>query len=383
MVVVVVTRIKALTSIILLTVSVSAHALILPEDRVDALYHSYDGGGITVNGPSILVRKSVADSVSISANHYVDSISSASIDVKTLGASKYAEERTQQSVGADYLNDKSIISYSYTTSVENDFEATTSNFNVSQEMFGGLTTVSLGFKLGNNTIMKTGDAAFRKESETRGYRVTASQVLTKNTLLGLAYEIITDEGFLNNPYRAVRYDDGSGVSQYEPEVYPNTHTSNAVGFSLRYFLPNRSAVYTSYRYFIDSWDIEADTLEIGYVFPLEDKWLLELSYRYYTQNNAEFYSDLFPYASSQTYMARDKELSSYNSHSIGIGATYKLGGVGPFDKGTINLNYNLFVFDYQDFRDIPEGLETGAVIGQEPLYELTANVIRFYLSFWF
>lgn len=378
-----VTRIKALSSLALLTVCMSAQALILPEDRVDAMYHSYDGGDITVNGPSILVRKSVGDSVSVSANHYVDSISSASIDVKTLGASRYSEERTQQSVGADYLHDKSIISYSFTSSVENDFEATTNNFNISQEMFGGLTTVALGFKLGSNIIMKTGDAAFREEAETRGYRVTASQVLTKNMLLGLAYEIITDEGFLNNPYRAVRYDDGTGVSQYQPEIYPNTRTSNALGFSLRYFLPQRAAIYTGYRYFIDSWDIEADTIEVGYVFPYDEKWLLELTYRYYSQTNAEFYSDLFPSVSYQTYMARDKELSSYNSHSIGFGASYKLGGMGPFEKGTVNFNYNLFMFNYQDFRDIPEGLDLGAVIGQEPLYELRANVIRFYLSFWF
>ncbi|HEY9052656.1 MAG TPA: DUF3570 domain-containing protein [Gammaproteobacteria bacterium] len=375
-----VTRVKSLLSIILLSMSFSTQALVLPEDRFDTLYHSYDGGGITVNGPSILVRKNLADSVSVSANYYVDSISSASIDVETR-ASKYSEERTQYSASADYLHDKSIISYSYTTSEENDYEATTSNFSISQEMFGGLTTVSLGFKLGNNIIRITDNDLFRKENESRGYRLTASQVLTKNMLLGLAYEITTDEGFLNNPYREIRYDDGSGVSQWDLEVYPNTRTSNALGFSLRYFLPHRAAVYGGYRYFIDSWDIEADTFDVGYVFPHEDKWLFELTYRYYSQNNAEFYSDLF--TTLYTYMARDKELSTYNSHSIGLGATYKLGSMGIFEKGSVNFIYNYFVFDYQDFRDIPEGLNTGAVIGQEPLYELKANVIRFYLSFWF
>ena len=30
-----------------------------PEDRADALYHSYDGGGVEISGPSILVPEVV------------------------------------------------------------------------------------------------------------------------------------------------------------------------------------------------------------------------------------------------------------------------------------------------------------------------------------
>ena len=53
----------------------------LPEDRADLLYHRYDGGGITIDGPSVLVRKKFGESFSATANYYVDVISSASIDV--------------------------------------------------------------------------------------------------------------------------------------------------------------------------------------------------------------------------------------------------------------------------------------------------------------
>lgn len=62
-------------------VSLSICAAVLPEDRVDAMYHSYDGGGMSIDGPSILIRKKVSKAVSVSANYYVDSVSSASIDV--------------------------------------------------------------------------------------------------------------------------------------------------------------------------------------------------------------------------------------------------------------------------------------------------------------
>src|SRR4030065_85508 len=58
-------------------------AAVLPDDRADALYHYNDGGGVTVRGPALLVRKSVADTVSLSGRYYVDTITSASIAVVT------------------------------------------------------------------------------------------------------------------------------------------------------------------------------------------------------------------------------------------------------------------------------------------------------------
>ena len=43
-------------------------------------------------------------------------------------------------------------------------------------------------------------------------------------------------------------------------------------------------------------------------------------YRFYKQNEADFYSDLFPSANYQNFMARDKEISAYTGNTVGIGA---------------------------------------------------------------
>src|SRR5690606_36021966 len=73
-----------------------ASAGVLADDRADVLYHRYDGGGITIHGPSVLVRKKFGERFGASANYYVDMVSSASVDVE-LTASPYEEERTQKS----------------------------------------------------------------------------------------------------------------------------------------------------------------------------------------------------------------------------------------------------------------------------------------------
>ena len=70
------------------------------------LYHRYDGGGVTIHGPSVLVRKKMAEKYAISANYYMDMVTSASIDVEVSGASEYKEERDQYSLGFEYLRGK-------------------------------------------------------------------------------------------------------------------------------------------------------------------------------------------------------------------------------------------------------------------------------------
>ncbi len=127
--------------IILLLACLPLTAAILPEDRFDVLYHYYAGGGVDISGPSLLFRKQVAAPLSVSTHYYVDTISSASIDVVTQ-ASPYNEERTEYGLNVDYLNGKNLLSMGYTTSSENDYVANTVNVGISQDFFGDLTNIS-------------------------------------------------------------------------------------------------------------------------------------------------------------------------------------------------------------------------------------------------
>lgn len=361
-----------------------AVAGVLPEDRADVLYHSYSGDNVTINGPSLLMRKQFLKNWSASANYYVDSVSSASIDVVTT-ASPYTEERTQTSVGVDYLRGKWLMSMGYTKSEENDFLANSLNFTISQDLFGDLTTISLGYTLGWDEVGKRNDPDFLREVDRQHYRLGLSQVLTKNMIFGMSVETITDEGYLNNPYRSVRYldpSDGRGYS-YEAELYPNTRTSNAVAGRLKYYLPYRAAVHGEYRFFSDTWGVVAHTGEIGYTHPLDSGWIIEVRGRVYEQTAADFYSDLFPRLQAQNFLARDKELSTFASSSVRVGLTYEFARDGWrfLEKGSVSLFYDRMQFDYDDFRDLRD--DSGAAPGEEKLFGLSADVLQVFLSVWF
>src|SRR5438046_10734918 len=78
----------------------SARAAVLPEERADAMYHYYNGGGTKVDGPALLVRKDIAERTSVYASSYADAISGASIDVITT-ARHYRVKRTKYGAGRD------------------------------------------------------------------------------------------------------------------------------------------------------------------------------------------------------------------------------------------------------------------------------------------
>ena len=358
------------------------NAAVLPEDRADALYHSYDGGGVEISGPSILVRKSFGDSVSASVNHYVDNVTSASIDILT-SASPYTEKRDENSFGIDILNNKTTMSLSFTNSEESDFEASTLSLSFSQDMFGISPRLAWVFSRGDNTVGRNGDDTFSEEADVRSYRLGLSQIFTKNLIVSFALEGIADEGFLNNPYRSVRFLDPASARGYsfQSEVYPGTRSSTAFAVRARYFLEHRAALHGGYRIFSDSWGIEASTFELGYTWPHEEQWIFETSVRYYDQDKADFYSDLFPFQNAQNFLARDKELSTFTSLTVGGGFSYELDSKAwtLLRRGSLNFHLDHILFDYDDFRDLTK---SGSA-GNEPRYSFEADVIRAFASFWF
>jgi hypothetical protein len=165
-------------------------------------------------------------------------------------------------------------------------------------------------------------------------------------------------------------------------VYPNTRTSNAVGLRAKYYLPYRAALEGEYRYFTDTWDIEAHTASISYTHPWGD-FVFTGKYRYHDQTGAHFYRDLFPRAQATNFRGRDKELSPLTSHTFKIAASYEFikdaEGWGFIKKGTANVSYSFLSVDYHDFRD----LSTSALLGAEPLYMLESDVIQIFFSFWY
>ena len=346
-------------------------AAVLPEARLDRMYHYYEGDNVTVHGPAALTRVNAGDNVSVAARYYLDVISSASPDVIS-SASKYSDQREEFGLGVDFLNGNSLVQLSLSTSKEKDYQAETFGISTSHDFFNGLTTVNFGFSQGQDLVKRV-DNSFEADINRYHYRLGFTQVLTRSLLFGVGYEGISEEGYLNSPYRSVRI---LGASR--PEIYPNTRDSQAVALRLvqGFSSPTRaigSSLRAEYRYFRDNWEIRSHTLSLAYQKYFGTRWLGELRHRYYQQSAASFYSDDFPM--EMTYMARDKELSTFQSHSLGVKATwYFMTKKFLFlERASLNFSHDYIYFDYDDYTNVLTGR----------IHSFGANVAQLFISAWY
>ncbi len=356
---------RALLGTLLAGGSVGAvHAATLPPDQAEALFHSYDGGGVKANGPAFLVRKSLADRVSLSAQYYVDAVSNASIDVVTT-ASPFRETRHAVQLGAQTLVRDATISVSASSSREPDYIADAVNVDLTNEVFGGMTTVSLGYTRGHDQVGKKGlgwiDQALHWQ-----YRAGVTQILTPTWLVSLNAEAIADSGYLGSPYRAARVF-GAAV----PERNPRTRSSRAL--ELRSVVDTsawvaRSSLRASVRGYADNWQIRATTVELGGRKRLGERWLLDATLRAYRQSKALFYSDN---ASTQTlYLSRNRQLSDFNDTAVGARLNYDWPGLAPGHKLVLTASAERMQYRYRDFTDLRTGRP----------YAFDANVLQLYAT---
>jgi len=316
-------------------------------DGAEAMFHVYDGGGVQATGPALLVRKRLADRVSASASYYVDAVSNASIDVVTT-ASAFKETRNEVGLGLEYAVRDSLLSLSLSRSQEPDYVASSVGVDIAQDVFGGLTTVTLGFSRGSDDVEKVTDPEFQDQALHWQYRLGLSQVLTPKWIASANLEIVADDGFLGSPYRAARVF-GAAV----PERLPRTRTSRSLKLRTVHSLDETTALRGEYRYFWDTWALTAHTVELGGTRRFAGGWLGDAYVRLHSQNGALFYSDNAEFET--TYITRNRQLSAFTSWGFGTRVTYDVHQLPAEWQVKLTGGYEFKRFDFSEFTDLRTG----------------------------
>ena len=193
--------------------------------------------------------------------------------------------------------------------------------------------------------------------------VSSHGILGYAVLASANLEVVSDDGYLGNPYRAARVF-GATV----PERNPRTRTSRALKFRVIGDLGERNAARAEYRYFWDTWAIKAHTLEAGYSRYVGSDWLADGFTRFYKQSDALFYSDNA--TSETTYISRNRQLSAFRSFGIGGKLSYTAKRVpGQYEMKIVG-SIERIRFDYKNFTDIRTG----------EAYKFNANLLQLYVT---
>jgi hypothetical protein len=167
--------------------------------------------------------------------------------------------------------------------------------------------------------------------------VTLSQILTTRWQVLFLADLAYQQGYLGLPFNRVYFDDDThGI-----EKLPDTRFKLPLGIRTSYFLGDRLVLRGFYRYYYDNWGLKAHTMEIE--TPVKVTPFISLSpfYRYYTQSGMKYFADYKIHRPQDRYYTSDFDLSTFDSHFIGMGFRWLSpeGVLGINRLNTLELRY--------------------------------------------
>ncbi len=154
-------------------------------------------------------------------------------------------------------------------------------------------------------------------------QVAYSQVINKTSKAKLTLFYNNENGFLSNPYKNIVRDYNTA-----PIVTNERRPDNRQGYGAKIAyqkaLDKKFTIHGSYRYYHDTWDIDAHTLQTSLFYEYSQKTTFETTLRYYTQNKAKFYNGSKTYFTDEKYASSDIRLGDLKSYYLQAGINYKL-----------------------------------------------------------
>lgn len=164
-----------------------------------------------------------------------------------------------------------------------------------------------------------------------------TQVLNPVTLANLSLTVGRTDGYLSDPYKVVELN-----GYLVPEQRPDTKDKVILyGSLLRYFELLRGSLEGSYRYYSDSFGIDAHTASLAWYQKIGDHWVVRPIVRYYMQSEADFYGVRF--TGSPDEYSSDYRLSEMDSFGGGVKLIWT-----PNSRVSFDISYERYEQSGQD-----------------------------------
>jgi hypothetical protein len=225
----------------------------------------------------------------------------------------------------------------FSYSRENDYISYAGALNYALELNEKNTILNVGWSHSYDQVLANSFTYLtsRAIKNSDDFLVGFTQVLTPQTLMSMNATIGHEEGYLNDPYRSVVFDetslDANARALLEGEKRPSTRDSQAVLLSLTQAIqPLDGSIEAGYRFYHDSYGIIANTIDVAWYQKIGQMAVMSPSLRYYRQGAAHFYDIQFAGdpindpGRVPRYYSSDYRLSFLEAFTVGIEGTIKL-----------------------------------------------------------
>jgi len=160
------------------------------------------------------------------------------------------------------------------------------------------------------------------------FNMILSQVINKRLQGSISLGIIHQFGLLNTPYHRVYFE---GEDLPRVERLPDNKIRIPVSMRLNYFLGDRIVFRSFYRYYHDTFGVEAHTFNLEMPIKLTNFMAFQPFYRIHYQRGSMYFAPYKEHDPDAEYYTTDYDLSSFTSHFIGAGFKYSPAmGIGKF-----------------------------------------------------
>lgn len=192
-------------------------------------------------------------------------------------------------------------------------------------------------------LQRNGDRYGRRNRTTLNGNLSLSQLLSATTVFDASYGLTLQRGTLQTTYNNVPLASGRGSTD---EIFPHSRSRSAFQARFAQHLPvTHSTLRAAYRFYFDSFELSAHTLEFELHQYLTQRFIARGSYRYYTQTGVDFFTTGFVADGffSQPRTA-DSDLARFHGSEFGL----KLLWLAP-GKSTLDVSW-LYYARSNDFR---------------------------------
>lgn len=273
--------------------------------------------------------------IELGIDHY-SSASSDKIDPNTISSPSHADTRIYPSVDYTIKNPANNFSYglgaSYST--EYDYQSwgagahfakaskdNNSEFNLKLQAYFDSWTVIYPIELrppGYGTGGEDGGPVDSRPRNTYSASFSFSRVINARMQLALLLDLISQDGLLATSYQRVFFTDNSA----SVETLPANRFKFPVGARFNWFLTDQLILRSYYRYYHDDWGLTAHTAEIEFPWKISPFFTLSPFYRFYMQNEADYFAAYKQHRPADRFYTSDYDLSKFNSHYFG--ASFRL-----------------------------------------------------------
>jgi hypothetical protein len=344
------------------------------ENQADYRFESYreDGGRMSVDTQSVLFDTQVKPWLTLKGQAVYDAISGATPS----GAPPPAEVAAiaqlpvtgplSTSVPTQFMHDRrwagsldAAFSFGphhltpqFSYSTEHDYISYGGALNYSLDLNQKNTTLNLGWSHDADSILANSATYIYQDQhkDTDDFLIGVNQLLSPRTVLTANFTYRNARGYLNDPYRGVMFDAYPQFDPNNPSLFGESRPARRqsyIGYvSLTQFItPLRGSAEGAYRFYHDTFGIDAHTVELAWHQKIGRRILLSPEFRYYRQSAASFYGTHFAGDPSDptnptpipAYYSADYRLSRLETFTYGATASARIS-----DRFSIDVSYHRY-----------------------------------------